>query len=77
MGKSSRPKGRLLFAHVETPDAAANAAEAYREDRRNKGTWTVRTYPRWVRADGQAIPCTAVVVREKVIKLPQTEEPHE
>lgn len=61
------PKGKLLFAHVEqTKEDAQKAVDAYREDRRNKGTWTINRFPRTVRADGVAITCTVVIVRERL-----------
>jgi hypothetical protein len=64
--RTKTPKGRLLFAHVEQDrDAAQRAAEDYRQDRRNRGAWTVRCSARTVRADGVDIPCVAVIVREK------------
>jgi hypothetical protein len=58
--------GRMLFAHItESEDDAAIQVERYKQDRRNKGAWTVRTWKRSVRAGGVEIPCMAVVVRHK------------
>lgn len=61
-----RSKGRLLFAHVESVQERAEIeADNYRQDRRNRGAWSVRTYRRTVRADGVDVPAWIVIVREK------------
>lgn len=58
--------GKLLFCHAEqTAEAADHEANNYRSDRRNHGTWSVRVFPRTVRAGGANCPVWVVVVRHK------------
>lgn len=66
LARLETPKGRMLWAHVERDeDEARKAADDYREDSRNRHgkLWSVRCFPRHVRADGLVIPCWVVVVR--------------
>lgn len=59
-------QGKVLFAHIETSaERAQTAVEDYREDRRNRGQWRVRIFPRSVRANSVTVPVWVVVVREK------------
>lgn len=58
--------GKLLFCHAEqTTEAADHEANNYRSDRRNRGAWSVRVFPRNVRAGGANCPVWVVVVRHK------------
>ena len=59
-------QGKVLFAHVEvSKDRADQAAQDYRESRRNVGNWSIRIFPRTVRANSVAVPVWVVIVREK------------
>lgn len=58
--------GKLLFCHAEqTAEAADHEANNYRSDRRNGGTWSVRVFPRTVRAGGYPCSVWVVIVRHK------------
>lgn len=58
--------GKVLFCHAEqSEEAAKQEAENYRLDRRNHGTWSVRIFPRTVRAGGYPCPVWVVIVRHK------------
>lgn len=68
--RTKPPKGRLLWAHAEqTQHAALIETTNYKDDSRNKGKWSIRTYPRTVRVDGLNLRVYVVVVREKLAKV--------